>query len=102
MRQDMASRFALDGAEVAEVDVEPGGGRTVGLVTADPGARVCPGCRTASEHVREQVVTRPADIGYGRDRVSVVWVRRRWECRAGWCPRQTFTESLRRCRRGAG
>jgi hypothetical protein len=73
----MASRlFALDGAEVAEVDEEPGGGPTVWLVTADPGARVCPVCKTASEHVREQVVTRPADIGYGWDQVSVVWVKR--------------------------
>jgi transposase len=91
----MASRlFALEGAEVAEVDEEPGGGRTVWLVTADPAARVCPGCGTASGHVREQVVTRPADTGYGRDRVSVVWVKRRWECRAASCPRGTFTESL--------
>jgi transposase len=68
--------------------------RTVWLVTADPAARVCPGCQTASGHVREQVVTRPADIGYGRDRVSVVWVKRRWECRVASCPRKTFTESL--------
>ena len=61
----MASRlFALEGAEVAEVDEEPGGGRTVWLVTADPDARVCPLCKTPSEHVREQVVTRPADIGH--------------------------------------
>jgi transposase len=91
----MASRlFALDGVEVAEVDVEPGGGRTVWLATADPATRVCPGCQTASEHVREQVVTRPADVGYGPDQVSVVWVKRRWECRAAWCPRKTFTESL--------
>ena len=91
----MASRlFALDGAEVAEVDEEPGGDRTVWLVTADPGARVCPVCKTASEHVREQVVTRPADIGYGWDQVSVVWVKRRWECRVASCPRGTFTESL--------
>ena len=95
VRQDMASRlFALEGAEVAEVDVEPGGGRTVWLVTADPAARVCPGCQMASEHVREQVVTRPADIGHGRDQVSVVWVKRRWECRVASCPRKTFTESL--------
>ena len=95
MRQDMASRlFALEGAEVAEVDVEPGGGRTVWLVTADPDARACPGCGTALGHVREQVVTRPADIGYGRDRVSVAWVKRRWECRVASCPRKTFTESL--------
>ncbi len=39
-------------------------------------------------------MTRPADIGYGRDQVSVVWVKRRWECRVASCPRQTFTESL--------
>src|ERR1019366_2812866 len=91
----MASRlFALNGAEVAEVDEEPGGGRTVWLVTGDPAARVCPGCGTASEHVREQAVTRPADIGYGRGQVSVVWVKRRWECRVASCPRGTFTESL--------
>jgi transposase len=95
MSQDMASRlFALDGAEVAEVDEEPGGARTVWLVTADPGARVCPACKAASEHVREQVVTRPADIGYGWDQVSVVWVKRRWECRVASCPRGTFTGSL--------
>jgi hypothetical protein len=89
----MASRlFALEGAEVAEVDEEPGGGRTVWLVSADPDARVCPVCKTPSEHVREQVVTRPADIG--RDQVSVAWVKRRWECRVASCPRKTFTESL--------
>ena len=39
-------------------------------------------------------MTRPADIGYGRDRVSVAWVKRRWECRVASCPRGTFTESL--------
>src|SRR5450631_81430 len=89
----MASRlFALEGAEVAEVDEEPGGGRTVWVVTADPDARVCPVCKTPSEHVREQVVTRPADIG--RDQVSVAWVKRRWECRVASCARRTFTESL--------
>jgi hypothetical protein len=60
----LASRlFALDGAEVVEVDEEPGGGRTLWVVTADPGARVCQGCQTLPEHVREQVVTRPAAIG---------------------------------------
>ena len=91
----MASRlFALEGAEVAEVDVEPGGGRTVWLVTADPAARACPGCQTVSEHVRERVVTRPADAGFGGGQISVVWVKRRWECRVASCPRGTFTESL--------
>ena len=91
----MASRlFALEGAEVAEVDEEPGGGRTAWVVTADPGTRVCPVCKTPPGHVREQVVTRPADIGYGRGQVSVAWVKRRWECRVASCPRKTFTESL--------
>ena len=48
----MASRlFALEGAEVVEVDEEPGGGRTVWVVTADPAARVCPVCKTASVRV---------------------------------------------------
>src|SRR5512135_2905395 len=92
----MASRlFALEGAEVAEVDEEPGGGRAVWLVTADPAARVCPGCGTASAHVRERLATGPADVAYGGGQVSVVWVKRRWECRASSCrPRKTFTESL--------
>jgi len=90
----MASRlFALDGAEVVEVDEEPGGGRTVWVVTADPDARVCPGCKTASEHVREWVATRPADVAHGGGQAAV-WVKRRWECRVASCPRQTFTESL--------
>ena len=94
MRQDMASRlFALEGAEVAEVDAEPGGGRTVWVMTADPDARV-PGLRDGVGACEGQVVTRPADIGYGRDQVSVVWVKRRWECRVASCPRKTFTESL--------
>ena len=91
----MASRlFGLDGAEVVEVDEEPGGGRTVWLVTADPAARACPVCQVRSEHVREWVAARPADIGRGRERIGVVWVKRRWECREPSCPRQTFTESL--------
>ena len=61
---------------------------------ADPAALACPACGTASEHVKERVVTHPADIGYGREQVSVAWVKRRWECRVASCPRQTFTESL--------
>src|SRR5512142_1541996 len=91
----MASRlFALDGAEVAEVDEEPGGGRTVWLVTADPDARSCPVCKTASAHVREWVATRPADVAHGGGQAGVVWVKRRWECRVAACPRKTFIESL--------
>ncbi len=79
----MASRlFALDGAEVAEVDEGPGGGRTVWVMTADPAARVCPLCETASEHVREQVVTQRPISAMAGTRSGVAWVKRRWECRS--------------------
>ncbi len=91
----MASRlFALDGAEVVEVDEEPGGGRTVWLVTADPDARACPVCGKASAHVMEWVATRPADVAHGGGQAGVMWVKRRWECRVASCPRKTFTELL--------
>jgi transposase len=91
----MATRlFALDGVEVVEVDAETGGGRTVWVVTADPGAAACPGCGTVSARVREYVTTRPADLRHGQDQVAVRWVKRRLECQEPSCPRKTFTESL--------
>ena len=95
MRQNKASRlFALDGVQVAEVDAEAGGGRTVWVVTADPRAAACPGCGTASARVKEHLTTRPADLRYGQDQIAVVWVKRRLECREPSCPRKTFTESV--------
>jgi transposase len=91
----MASRlFALDGVQVAEVDAEAGGGRTVRVVTADPQAAACPGCGKASGRVKGYVTTRPADLRYGRDRVGVVWVKRRLECGEPSGQRKTFTESV--------
>lgn len=91
----MATRlFALDGVEVAEVDAEAGGGRTVWVVTADRGAAACPGCGTVSARVKEYVTTRPADLRHGQDQVAVRWVKRRLECREPSCPRKTFTESV--------
>ncbi len=68
----MASRlFALDGAEVVEVDAEAGCGRTVWVRPAGPQAAACPGCGTVSAHVKEYVTTRPADLGQGRGEVGV-------------------------------
>src|ERR1017187_5780388 len=91
----MASRlFALDGVQVAEVDAEAGGGRTVWVVTADPQVAACPGCRTACQRLKGEVRTRPADPGHGQDRVAGGWVKRRLECRDAACPRKTFTESV--------
>ena len=94
MRQDMASRlFALDGAEVVEVDAESGGGRTVRVRPAGPQAPACPGCGTVSAHVKGYVTTRPADLGCGQGQAGVVQVKRRLECREPSCPRKTFTEA---------
>lgn len=91
----MATRlFALEGVQVAEVDAEAGGGRTVRVVTADPGAAACPGCGTVPARVKEYVTTRPADLRYGQDEVAVRWVKRRLECREPACPRKSFTGSL--------
>ncbi len=90
----MASRlFALDGAEVVEVDAEAGGSRTVWVRPAVPEAAACPGCGTVSAHVKGYVTTRPADLGCGQGQVSVVQVKRRLECREPSCPRKTFTEA---------
>jgi len=91
----MATRlFALDGVQVVEVDAEAGGGRTVWVVTADPGAAACPGCGTVSAHVKGYVTTCPADLRHGQEQIAVRWVKRRLECREPTCPRKTFTESL--------
>src|SRR5229473_5384169 len=90
----MASRlFALDGAEVVEVDAESGGGRTVRVRPAGPQAPACPGCGTVSAHVKGYVTTRPADLGCGQGQAGVVQVKRRLECREPSCPRKTFTEA---------
>src|SRR5258708_3434077 len=90
----MASRlFALEGAEVVEVDAEAGGSRTVWVRPAVPEAAACPGCGTVSAHVKGYVTTRPADLGCGQGQVGVVQVKRRLECREPSCPRKTFTEA---------
>ena len=76
----MVSRlFALDGVQVAEVDAEASGGRTVWVVTADRQAAACPGCGTVSGRVKGYVTTRPADLRHGHDEIAVVWVKRRLE-----------------------
>jgi transposase len=91
----MATRlFALDGVQVAEVDAEAGGGRTVWVVTAAPQVAACPGCGTVSGRVKGYVTTRPADLRCGQGQIGVVWVKRRLECREPSCPRKTFTESV--------
>jgi transposase len=82
----------VDGVQVLEVDREDDGRMTVWVGTSDPAAAVCPDCQTRAGRVHEWVVTRAADLPRGRDRVELVWLKRRWKCDTPDCGRATFTE----------
>ena len=66
----------------------------VHVVTDDPGAACCPGCRTPSSSPKAWATTRPKDLPYGPDPVELVWRKRRWRCQNPECARKTFTESI--------
>ena len=70
------------------------GVRIVQLVTDDPDAACCPGCRVRSTSGKDWVLTRPHDLPCGGGQVSVQWRKRRWRCRTAVCPLQTFTEQV--------
>lgn len=93
MDEDRASALlGVDGVGVLEVDREDDGQVTVWVGTSDPDASVCPDCRTRAGRVHERVLTRPRDLPRGRDRVALVWLKRRWKCDNPGCGRATFTE----------
>lgn len=93
MEQDKASALlGVDGVGVLEVDREDDGRVTVWVGTSDPDAAVCPDCQTRAGRVHERVLTRPRDLPRGRDRVELVWLKRRWKCDNPGCARLTFTE----------
>jgi transposase len=95
MVQDTASAlFGVEGLRVAEAETEADGSVTVWVATDDPGAALCPDCRTRAGRVHEYVLTRPRDLRRGLDEVAVCWVKRRWKCREPACARKTFTERL--------
>ncbi|MGH3780622.1 MAG: transposase family protein [Pseudonocardiaceae bacterium] len=64
------------------------------LVTCDPDAARCPGCREVSTSVKGWVLTRPKDVPCGGMAVVMQWRKRRWRCRMQDCPQQTFTEAV--------
>jgi transposase len=86
--------FGVEGLRVTDVDTGPGGAAEVWAVTDLPGAACCPGCGIVSSRVHETVVARPGDVRRAGDPVDLRWVKRRWKCLNGECPRGTFTESL--------
>jgi transposase len=70
------------------------GVRIVQLVTDDPEAARCPGCRVVSTSGKDWVLTRPHDLPCGGGQVAVQWRKRRWRCRTQACERATFTEQV--------
>ncbi|MGH3922666.1 MAG: ISL3 family transposase, partial [Pseudonocardiaceae bacterium] len=102
MDQDRASRLlGVEGVRVVEVDREDDGRVTVWLITSDPAAAVCPDCATRAGRVHQWVLTRPRDLPRGRDRVDLVWLKRRWKCENPGCERVTFTEVVDQVPAGA-
>jgi len=70
------------------------GVRIVQLVTDDPDAARCPGCRVVSTSSKEWALTRPKDLAVGDGSVLLQWRKRRLRCRTEVCPRQSFTEQV--------
>ena len=78
--------LGLEGLEVAAVS-RWDGTRVVDVVTADPAAARCPGCRTISTSVKDHAVTRPRDIRYGDDPILLRWNKTRYRCVNPGCER---------------
>ena len=93
MRDDTTILFGLPGVAVREVQrVE--GGRVVHVVTDDVGASACPACGVFSDKVRQRRITRPRDVGYGEEPLTVRWHKTQYACEEGLCPRKAFTECI--------
>lgn len=85
--------FGLPGVSVREVErVE--GVRVVHVVTADPGAAACPECGVFSDTVRQCRTTKPKDLGFGEEPLTVRWRKAQYVCKERLCPRKAFTESI--------
>jgi transposase len=91
---DATCLLGLRGLAVERVALTAGGVKIVELVTNDPDAARCPGCREVSTSAKEWVLTRPKDLPCGGMAVAMRWRKRRWRCRTQDCPQQTFTERV--------
>lgn len=86
--------FGLPGFRVRHVDRGEFGARTVHVQTDDETAAGCPSCGVVSTSAKGRVTTRPHDILYGDDTISIVWHKARWRCVEPACARLSFTESV--------
>jgi transposase len=91
---DASCLLGLEGLAVERVVLTALGTRIVQLVTDDPDAARCPGCRVVSTSGKDWVLTRPHDLPCGGGQVAVQWRKRRWRCRTTVCPVQRFTEQI--------
>jgi len=91
---DASCLLGLPGLAVERVVLTALGVRIVQLVTDDPDAARCPGCRMVSTSGKDWVLTRPHDLPCGGGQVAVQWRKRRWRCRTEVCPRASFTEQV--------
>jgi transposase len=91
---DTTLLLGLEGLACQRVDLDGQGRPVVRLVTDDPQAARCPGCRQVSSSPKEYVSTRPRDLPHGGRGVQMMWDKRRWRCKNPHCGRGSFTESV--------
>ena len=93
MEDSTSILFGLPGVAVREVE-RVGDARVVHVITVDPAAAACPECGVFSQKVRQRRTTRPKDLGYGEEPLTVRWDKAQYACEERLCPRKAFTESI--------